>query len=306
MSRIRTIKPDFWTSEQVMMCSHSARLLFIGMWNFCDDGGNHPASILKLKTEVFPGDSLNSVNIHGMLTELSQSGLLVAYEAEGKFYWHVTGWQHQLINRPSKKFPSFSKESMVPFENSLSIPGVLIERHLPEGKGRYVEGSNSLTSFAQTEKEPTALPAPNPKDKPKQVRSKGGWPGGFALDDDLQAYAVEKLPAGVDVGRLWEQFEAHHRKTGSEFKDWRQAWRTWVLNAEGFGKLPMLKTPSGSDSGFIARAAEAKRRWVTPEIGATAGERTSVDTQASPDSPEPLDGAVIGSTVNQQSLMEPF
>jgi hypothetical protein len=179
-----------------------------------------------------------------------------------------------------------------------------------------VDSSRSTTVSTREEKrrgkqkkEPTDVPASNPKDKtitPKVVRSKGVWPEGFALDDDLKAYAVEKLPAGVDVGRLWEQFEAHHRKTGSEFKDWRQAWRTWVLNAEGFGKLPMLKTASGSDSGFIARAAEAKRRWVTPEIGATAGERTSVDTQASPDSPEPLDGSVIGSTVNQQSLMEPF
>ena len=30
-----------WTSEQIVECSPIARLLFIGMWNFCDDGGNH-------------------------------------------------------------------------------------------------------------------------------------------------------------------------------------------------------------------------------------------------------------------------
>ena len=41
MARIRSIKPEFWTAEQVMECSPMARLLFIGMWNFCDDGGNH-------------------------------------------------------------------------------------------------------------------------------------------------------------------------------------------------------------------------------------------------------------------------
>jgi hypothetical protein len=49
MARIRTVKPEFWTSEQVMNCSRDARLLFIGMWNFCDDGGNHPASAKTLK-----------------------------------------------------------------------------------------------------------------------------------------------------------------------------------------------------------------------------------------------------------------
>lgn len=34
MARIRTIKPEFWTSEQVMGCAPLARLLFIGLWNF--------------------------------------------------------------------------------------------------------------------------------------------------------------------------------------------------------------------------------------------------------------------------------
>jgi hypothetical protein len=44
MARIRTIRPEFWTSEQVTECSMPARLLFIGLWNFCDDGGRMPYS----------------------------------------------------------------------------------------------------------------------------------------------------------------------------------------------------------------------------------------------------------------------
>ncbi len=45
MARIRTTKPEFFTSEQVMNLSIFARFAFLGMWNFCDDGGNHPASL---------------------------------------------------------------------------------------------------------------------------------------------------------------------------------------------------------------------------------------------------------------------
>ena len=56
MSRIRTVKPEFWTSEQIIACSPIARLLFIGLWNFCDDNGVHPASYIRLKAEVFPPD----------------------------------------------------------------------------------------------------------------------------------------------------------------------------------------------------------------------------------------------------------
>ena len=42
MARIRTIKPEFWASEQVMDCKPVTRLLFIGLWNFVDDFGRAP------------------------------------------------------------------------------------------------------------------------------------------------------------------------------------------------------------------------------------------------------------------------
>lgn len=105
MARIRTIKPEFWTSEQVMECSPIARLLFIGLWNFCDDGGNHPASAKTLKAEVFPGDDISAAQVQSMLAELSANGLVVFYEHAGKEYIHVTGWQHQKIEKPTYKHP---------------------------------------------------------------------------------------------------------------------------------------------------------------------------------------------------------
>lgn len=60
MARIRTIKPEFWSSEQVMESRPLARLLFIGLWNFCDDGGNHPLSPRTIKALVFPGDDITT------------------------------------------------------------------------------------------------------------------------------------------------------------------------------------------------------------------------------------------------------
>lgn len=102
MSRIRTIKPEFWTSEQIMECSPLARLAFIGMWNFCDDNGVHPASCKTLKAEVFPGDDITAADVQTLVSELIHHGLLVEFHAEGRRWWFVTGWHHQLINRPSK------------------------------------------------------------------------------------------------------------------------------------------------------------------------------------------------------------
>jgi len=81
MSRIRTIKPEFWISEQVMSCSHSARLLFIGLWNFCDDGGVHPANLRKLKAEVFPGDDVTLSDVDGWMKELIEQRLVAEFAA---------------------------------------------------------------------------------------------------------------------------------------------------------------------------------------------------------------------------------
>lgn len=111
MARIRTIKPEFWTSEQVVECSPIARLLFIGMWNFCDDDGNHPASAKSIKMQVFPGDDISASDIDAMLSELSENGLIIEYAAGGKNYWHVTGWHHQKIEKPAYKYPKFSDQS---------------------------------------------------------------------------------------------------------------------------------------------------------------------------------------------------
>lgn len=102
MSRIRTIKPEFWLSEQVMECSPLARLLFIGLWNFCDDHGVHPASIKTLKAEVFPGDDLTAADVQMLISELIQQQLIAEFHADNRRWWFVTGWHHQLINRPTK------------------------------------------------------------------------------------------------------------------------------------------------------------------------------------------------------------
>jgi len=102
MARIRTIKPEFWTSEQVMECSANARLLFIGLWNFCDDVGRMAMSPKRIKAQILPSDDVTSSDVLGMLQELSANGLIRFYTVDGKDYLAVTGWQHQRIDKPQK------------------------------------------------------------------------------------------------------------------------------------------------------------------------------------------------------------
>lgn len=105
MARIRSIKPEFWTSEQITECSPNARLLFIGIWTFADDNGVHPASVKRLKMEVFPSDDFTQADIAAMVAELVAAGLLRPYNVDGEGFWQVTGWHHQKIDQPTYKHP---------------------------------------------------------------------------------------------------------------------------------------------------------------------------------------------------------
>ncbi len=115
MSRIRTIKPEFWSSEQIVSCSPLARLLFIGLWNFCDDNGVHPSSYVRLKAEVFPVDSFTVDEIKKLVGELISVALIREYTVDEKTYWIVTGWkQHQRIEKPTYRHP-------IPLSSSKSV-----------------------------------------------------------------------------------------------------------------------------------------------------------------------------------------
>lgn len=131
MARIRSIKPEFWTSEQVMECSPITRLLFIGMWNFADDAGRLPFSPKTIKAQIFPGDAITCDDVSGMVAELSANGLVSSYVVEGKQYLLITGWKHQKIDKPQKpKYPE-------PGELSANIPRMVsTDRIGEEGIGR--------------------------------------------------------------------------------------------------------------------------------------------------------------------------
>ncbi|MFT4059801.1 MAG: hypothetical protein QM652_09650 [Legionella sp.] len=122
MSRIRTIKPEFWVSEQIIACSPHARLLFIGMWNFADDNGASPISYVRLKAQIFPADNFTIEEIKKWVNELIQNELIREYVIDGKSYWIVTGWKnHQRIDRPTYRYPLPQSELKKIEDNSTII-----------------------------------------------------------------------------------------------------------------------------------------------------------------------------------------
>lgn len=113
MARIRTLKPDFWTDEALSDCSPTARLLFIGTWSYADDYGNLERSSKQLKAQIFPYDGLK---IEPLLEELIKAGVLIEYEADGKKYLHIKGFdKHQKVEKRSNpKHPAYNQSLITP------------------------------------------------------------------------------------------------------------------------------------------------------------------------------------------------
>ncbi|KVR43358.1 hypothetical protein WK18_18125 [Burkholderia ubonensis] len=137
MARIRTIKPEFWTDEKVAMLSPAARLLFIGTWNYADDGGNLEYSSMRLKMQIFPGDD---IDCEPLIASLIAHGMLIEYSVSGKKYLHIRTFnKHQVINRPSKsRLPEFRRAASV--EDSKSNHGVRSEDSVSDN-GALTDGS---------------------------------------------------------------------------------------------------------------------------------------------------------------------
>lgn len=93
MARIRTIKPEFFTSEDIVALSPMARLLYIATWCEADKEGRLPWKPMTFKLRYFPGDNCD---IQVMCKELVDSGLVKLY---GEGLAHIPQFgKHQHIN----------------------------------------------------------------------------------------------------------------------------------------------------------------------------------------------------------------
>jgi hypothetical protein len=100
MARIRTIKPEFWTDGKIVQLPFYVRLVFIGLWNFCDDDGYLLEEHDRLKMQIMPGDD---VDVEASID------LLVACELLSRHTLKIGGTalqinhfvDHQKISHPS-------------------------------------------------------------------------------------------------------------------------------------------------------------------------------------------------------------
>lgn len=104
MARIRSIKPEFFTSETLASVSRDSRLLFIGLWPIADDYGCLLDIPRRILGDVFPHDKdMTDAQIDAMLSALAAAGLIVRHRLKKMAIIVVCGWdEHQKVDRPGK------------------------------------------------------------------------------------------------------------------------------------------------------------------------------------------------------------
>ena len=126
MARIRTIKPEFFTSEDIVALSPFARLLFIAIWCEADRDGRLAWKPKTFKMRYLPADNLD---IELLCNELISNKLVSLY-GDGLAYI-PTFHKHQHINprEAQSKLPNHDA-------STTRQPRVLNVQVGKEGKGK--------------------------------------------------------------------------------------------------------------------------------------------------------------------------
>ncbi len=110
MARIRSVKPEYWTDEDIAELPRDARLLFIGLWNLADEHGRVRGDARYIKGQLFPyDDDLTASDIDKLLDLIGAARKLVRYESASRSYLFLpTLAKHQRLepDKVESKLPA--------------------------------------------------------------------------------------------------------------------------------------------------------------------------------------------------------
>lgn len=147
MARIRTIKPEFFTSDTVSALPLRARLTWIGLWTHCDDHGRCRDNVKLIKAAVWPLDDVSIRHVEEDLAVLTEHGCIIRYVVDDRPYLAVPTWdEHQSAShrRGPARFPG-------PDDGTIESPGR--RDNGPDTDGDNVTGvsPNGVVEGANTE-----------------------------------------------------------------------------------------------------------------------------------------------------------
>ena len=182
--RIRSIKPEFWRSEDISNLSIEDRLLFIGLWSYVDDNGVGLDRMALIAADLFADDlSRDSretlARVSGGLQRLSEAGRIVRYTVDDRNYIAITNWHvHQRIDKPNKpRYPEPTSANAV-IRDTLATPSRDPRDTLAPGTGEQGNRGTGNTCPTSRAREPNRRTRRHPRHHqrlPRRIRNMVGY-----------------------------------------------------------------------------------------------------------------------------------
>jgi len=203
--RIRTVKPDFFKSEDVAALEPLARLAFIGLWLLADCAGRLLDRPNRIRAELFPYDN---VDMGSILEALKKQGVIHRYTAEGQAVIQVVNFRkHQRISGREAQAESEISPPPDVQEAPGKHRGSNTEAPGNDRKGKERKGKEAGSDAASAQSSAKRFQKPEP--------------------EEVNRYATE-IGAKVDGQAFCDFYESKGWKVGNAaMKDWKASVRTW-------------------------------------------------------------------------------
>ncbi|MGP5376351.1 hypothetical protein ACTXM8_10200 [Brachybacterium alimentarium] len=263
MARIRSIKPEYYSSPGIETLEPFARILYIAMWNWADDNGVGTANARELLGFAFPLDEdLTVVDLRRMLDGIRRVFGVEFYTVAGRPYYAIPSWEkHQKFDRRSKGKHPGPEEADTPVDQ---------HEHSPSTESHESPSSTRRDSVAGT----------------GEQGNRGT--GEQRKSADADTAPPEPQPVREDVEQICEAIALHvQEQTGKQpaiTKKWRDSARllidrdgftleqiTWIIRwvaGHDFWSAVILSAPKLREK-FPNLVAQAKRDG-TPKVDKAA------------------------------------
>lgn len=164
--RIRSIKPEFWRSDDIDALDWETRLVFIGLWSYVDDNGVGIYKMPNIVSDLFAHDFYRDPNatlkrVSEALTRLESRSMIDLYRVGDRDYLYITNWErHQRVNNPNKpRYPLPTSENSEPIED-LSRSDTGSNENLSPGAGEQRSRGTGEQRTSSSAKPPAVAEPP--------------------------------------------------------------------------------------------------------------------------------------------------
>jgi len=268
MSRIRTIKPEFFLNDELAELSPLTRLLFIGLWTLADCKGRMEDRPKRIRAQLHPFDDGDT---DAMLQSLHEGRFITRYEVNGKRYLEITTFtKHQRLTGKEvdaiSEIPAPQQSTGDQGENWGNIGETLGKdfsfTNAQEGKGKEGKGKGREEEAPQaacasptfTTDAPEAIEeAPKDTARLKTTRAKGRMTSDWTPAETTYAL-LEKhgIPRAFAEGCI-DEFRLYWQERGESRPGWEASFvnnakRQWAHRPrEAIAKRNSQLTPQPRD-----------------------------------------------------------